>query len=141
MTKTTVRILCGILTVLVIMLGLSACARKPEPEYADQIAENILLAMNEDDYARYTKHFDEAMKSTVTEDVFKRNNSLIKSIIGDYESKEFWKVEDKGTYTIVYYKAKFTREPEVIVKVVFQETAGAVYVSGLWFDSPRLRSQ
>ena len=57
-------------------------------------------------------------------------------------SKEFWKVEDEGPYTIVYYRAKFTLEPEdVIVKVVFREITGEIYVDGLWFDSPKLREK
>ena len=142
MPKILVKIICGILIVLVTMLGVSACASKPEPEYASQITESILQAMNEDDYAKYTEHFDEMMKNAVTEAVFEENNSLIKSIIGDYESKEFWKVEEEDTYTIVFYKAKFNQEPDdVIVQVVFQEIWGTIYVSGLWYDSPKLRMQ
>ena len=76
----------------------------------------------------------------MTEAVFVETNAVIKSKIGDYVSKEFWKVESKDQYTIVYYKAKFTDEPaDVTVKVVFQEINGVPKVSGLWFDSPELR--
>ena len=107
------------------------------PELGD-----FTLAMNEDDYAGYTQHFDKVMKSAVTEAVFSQSNSLIKARIGDYVSKAFWKVETEGAYTLVYYKAAFTQEPEdVVVKVVFQEVEGEIYVSGLWFDSPKLRQK
>ncbi len=111
-------------------------------EYADPITENILLAMNEDNYTKYSEHFDQTMKNAMPEAVFDETNAIIKSKIGDYVSKEFWKVESKDQYTIVYYKAKFTQEPEdVIVKVVFQEIMGEMNVSGLWLDSPKLREK
>jgi hypothetical protein len=111
-------------------------------EYADPITENILLAMNKGNYTKYSGHFDQTMKNAMPEAVFNETNALIKSKIGDYVSKEFWKVESKDQFTIVYYKAKFTQEPEdVIVKVVFQEIVGEIKVSGLWLDSPKLRKK
>ena len=109
-------------------------------EYADPIAEQILVAMNEDDYARYSEDFDQTMKNAMTEAVFDETNAVIRSKIGDYVSKEFWKAESKDQYTIVYYRAKFTDEPaDVTVRVVFQEINGEMKVSGLWLDSPELR--
>jgi hypothetical protein len=111
-------------------------------KYADPITGNILLAMNEGNYSKYAAHFDQTMKNAMPEAVFNETNAIIKSKIGDYVSKEFWKVKSKGPYTIVYYKAKFTQEPEdVIVRVVFQEIVGEMKVSGLWLDSPKLRKK
>ena len=108
--------------------------------YADPVTEQILVAMNEDYYTRYSEDFDQTMKNTMTEAVFIETNAVIKSKIGDYISKEFWKAESKDQYTSVYYKAKFTDEPtEVTVRVIFQEISGEMRVSGLWFDSPKLR--
>ena len=134
------RIAAGILLISVTLMAMLSCAQKPEPEYASPIAEGILLAMNENDYAKYSEHFDQAMKTALPESGFQQANMAIKDKIGDYISKQFLKVVEEGLYTSVYYKAKFTLEPEdVIVKVVFQEIEGKVYVSGLWFDSPKLR--
>ena len=111
-------------------------------KYADPITENILLGMSENDYSKYSDHFDQTMKNAMPEAVFNETNTLIKSKIGDYISKQFWKVESKDQYTIVYYKARFTEEPEdVIVKVVFQEIMEEMEVSGLWLDSPKLREK
>ena len=107
--------------------------------YADPITENILLAINEDDYIKYSEHFSEIMKNAITESLFKGSNVLIKSKIGDYLSKEFWKTEKQGRYSVVYYKAKFSQESEVIVKVIFQEVEDKILVAGLWFDSPKLQ--
>ena len=76
----------------------------------------------------------------MTEAVFDETNAVIRSKIGDYVSKEFWKAESKDQYTIVHYKAKFTDEPaDVTARAVFQEINGEMKVSGLWFDSPELR--
>jgi len=109
-------------------------------EYSDPVTENILMAMNENDYARYSEDFDQTMKNAMTEAVFDETNAVIRSKIGDYVSKEFWKAESKDQYTLVYYKAKFTDEPaDVTVKVVFQELNGTMKVSGLWLNSPELR--
>jgi hypothetical protein len=110
--------------------------------YADPITENILIAMNENNYTKYSEHFDATMKNALPEAVFHETNTLITSKIGAYDSKEFWKAEGKNQYAIVYYKATFTQESDdVIIKVVFQEIAGENKVSGLWMDSPKLREK
>lgn len=108
--------------------------------YADPITEQILVALNEDYYARYSEDFDQKMKNAMPEAVFNETNAMITSKIGDYVSKEFWKTESKGNYTIVHYKAEFTDEPtDVTIRVVFREIDGEMKVSGLLFDSPDLR--
>ncbi len=140
MLKTTVKIIVGVIIMFGLVVSASACAEKPEPEYAGSIAEGILLALNDSNYAKYCEHFGQTMREVVTEDVFNQTESLLKAKIGDYVSKEFWKVEEQGIFAIVYYKAKFTKESgDVVVKVVFQEIEEEMYVSGLWFDSPKLR--
>ena len=109
-------------------------------EYTDPVTEQILVAMNENDYVKYTEDFDQTMKNAMTEAVFDETNTVIRSKIGDYITKEFWKAEGKDQYTIVHYNAKFTDEPaDVTVKVVFQELNGTMKVSGLWLNSPKLR--
>ena len=109
-------------------------------EYADPVTEQILVAMNEDDYARHSEYFDQTMKNAMPEAIFDETNAVIISKIGNYVSKEFWKAESKDQYTLVYYKAEFTDEPaDVTVKVVFQELNGTMKVSGLWLNSPELR--
>ena len=140
MLKPATKIACLILAMVVILTTAFACAAKPEPAYADQIAENILQAMNENDYAKYSEYFDESMKMALPQATFQSSNSLMRAAIGDYVSKTFWKVEEKDDYTVVVYKVKFTEEPQdVIVRVIFYEIEGKTYVAGLWFDSPKLR--
>lgn len=141
----TVFIVLGALVAVVMLAG---CLNQNQIDteqvraYADPITENILVAMNEDNYTKYSEHFDATMKNVLPEPVFQENNALVTSKIGTYVSKEFWKAESENQYTIVYYKATFTQElGDVIVKVVFQEIAGETKVSGLWMDSPKLREK
>jgi len=138
--STLVRASCSLLTVLVAAMVVTACGGVPEPDYASDIAEGILNAINSDDYDKYSEFFTQEMKDKVPEPTARQLNSVIKLEIGTYESKEFWRTEITGQYTAVYYQARFTNEPDdVIVKVVFQKAGGKVYVAGLWLDSPKLR--
>ncbi|KAB3547803.1 MAG: DUF3887 domain-containing protein [ANME-2 cluster archaeon] len=140
---------CAMIVAVVVAVAMAGCMEKSGVEvddvgqvrgYADPITERILVAMNEDDYTTYSEDFDQTMKNAMTAAVFDETNAVIRSKIGDYVSKEFWKAESKDQYMIVYYKAKFTDEPaDVTAKVVFQEINGEMKVSGLWFDSPELR--
>ncbi len=108
--------------------------------YADPITEKILVAMNEGNYTKFSENMDSSMKRAMPEPLFQQTVALIKSKVGDYISKDFSRVELQGDFTVVYYRAKYTDESEVVVKVVFVEEGGEHYVSGLWFDSPKLRS-
>jgi putative lipoic acid-binding regulatory protein len=126
---------------MVAVLVLAACGGGSEPDYASSMAENILTAINEDSYEQYSESFTVEMKDKMQEDVVRQINSVIRLEIGTYESKEFWKTESAGQYTTVYYKAKFTNEPDdVIVKVVFQKVQSKTCVAGFWLDSPKLRA-
>jgi len=146
--KTTIRIILGIIIMLGLVVSVSACTEKPGIDvnqvqtYADPITEDTLIGINENDYAKFSRHFDEAMKNAIPEANFVQLSAALKPIIGDYTSKEFWTVERQEEYTIVKYKAKYTIEPaDVIVTVSFHEIEGETYLAGLWFDSPKLREQ
>ena len=131
----------NLVILLLLIASLAAgCGGVAEPDYANDIAENILTAINDDNYQQYSEFFTAEMKDKMPEEIVRQLNSSFRLEIGNYESKEFWKTEAAGQYTSVFYKARFTKEPEdVIVKVVFQKTGGDIYVAGLWFDSPKLR--
>lgn len=113
-------------------------------EYSDEMAENILIGINEDSYEKYSRDFDKIMKKQLTEKVFLESNKTIKSKIGSYISKTIIKAEKvtqkNNEYIVAYYSAKFENEPkDVSLKVVFSEVDGKKYVTGLWIDSPNLR--
>lgn len=109
-------------------------------DIAEPMAENILLAMNENDYPRFSKDFDEKMKNGLNETEYKRKVLPIKQLIGEYEAKSFMAIGDEGQYTMVTYTAKFSQEPDdVIVRIIVREDKGRAFVAGFWLDSPKLR--
>jgi hypothetical protein len=92
--------------------------------------------VNQNDYAKFSEHFDEDMKAALPEAAFEQTIISIKAAVGDYvpESKEFSKVITSGIYTDVFYKAEFTKKPEVVVHVSFHESEGEIYVNGFWLE-------
>ena len=140
MQRTATGIACGILIMLALITSLSACEKTSEPDYAGPITEGILTGMNRGDYTQFSEHFDRAMRDALHEANFIELRDMIKPLIGDYVSKEFWTVEEQEEHTIVRYNAKYTEETvDVIVTVSFQEIEGQIYGSGVWFVSPKLR--
>ena len=138
MKKLTILLAVALLVLSAMIISCSP--PKPEPPYASGITENVLTGLNQNDFAKFSQDFDEAMKKAFTEQAFAQTRDLLKSKVGDYQSKQFLKTEEQKPYAIVYYKAQFTNEPDgVIVRIVFQEVEGKAMVSGLWFDSPNLR--
>jgi hypothetical protein len=140
MSKLIVRAACGLLILLVVIAGLAACSPMSEPEYASQMTESTAQGMSDGDYAAFTQYLTPEIKDALTEDDFNQVSQLIKDAIGDYIDKEFWKAQPSGDDTLVQYKARYTEEPEdVIIKALFTEIEGEIYISGFLFDSPKLR--
>jgi hypothetical protein len=137
-----------VLVFIMLLTFLVGCGQKTklnEAEvraYSDAKLENILTAANKDDYANYSKDFSDKMKEAITESNFKLQNKLIKDKIGSYESKEFVKLQNKGEYITVIYKAKYLNEPkEVMVTITFRNGDDAHKVEGLFMTSPKLASK
>jgi hypothetical protein len=143
MSRSIVKLAGGVLIMLITIAGVSACTTEMvEPDYANQMTESALQSMSDGDYAEYIENFSPDARSSVTEADFDEASQLIKSLIGDYIDKEFWKTGEEGEYTIVYYKANFTDEPaDVIVTVYFTEVDGEMYIAGFWLNSPKLRGE
>lgn len=116
------------------------CAKELTPQdimaFSDPMTENILLAMNDDDYARFSRDFDGEMQVALSEENYKKIIPPIKDNLGNYISKEIMSYEftDDGLL-IVIYKAKFSKSPtDVIVKSVFREYDNQEYIAGFWIN-------
>ena len=139
------RLLVMIVCFLLVLGG--GCAKQTEVPldkeevlaYADPITDNLLAGFNEGDYGKFSRDFDEQMKNGLTEPVFKQTREQITSKIGLYQSRTVSRVEKEGPATVVVYAAEFEKESGVEVKVVFQKYGERNLVSGLWFNSPKLR--
>lgn len=108
-------------------------------QYADPITDSLLEGFNGKDYAMYSRDFNEQMKNALTEGVFLETRELIVSKIGLYVSRVPHTVLRQGPYRIVVYNGVFEQEESVEIRVVFLDHNGTQKVSGLWFNSPKLR--
>jgi hypothetical protein len=108
-------------------------------QYTEPIVDNLLIGYNEGNYTILSRDFDEQMKNALTEAVFLQNRELVTSRIGIYVSRRTPTVLEEGPLTILIYSAEFENESGVEVRVVFFDYGDNNLVSGLWFNSPRLR--
>lgn len=126
---------------------MAACGKTPitgtEREavlaFANPMTDSILAGYNEGDFAKYAKDFDAQMQNALPENVFRQTRELILSKIGKYVSREVSDVHRKDQFIVVIWKGKFEQEDGVEIKVIFQKIGEKNLVSGLWFNSPKLR--
>jgi len=135
------------MTLLFVAAVLAGCGSDTVDEekvrqYADPITENVLMAVNEGSYDKFSRDFDQQMKKSLPEQVFRELSADTRSKIGDYLDKEFLKAGRQERYTVVYYRAQFTKEKEdVIIKAVFSEAGGKELLSGFFMDAQGLRKK
>lgn len=97
-----------------------------------------LSALASGDYTAFIKDYDDAMIKATTESSFIQLRAVLSSKVGAYQSREITSVLQQGSFYIVIDSAKFDRDDQVTMRVVF-ETEGDHKIAGLWFDSPKLR--
>lgn len=124
---------------------LAGCAGK-EPAYAGSITDNILSGIEQKDYPMFSRDFDDTMKTALPEEAFNSLADLLSATIGSYQSKSFGDAAETTQNGVkimtVIYKAKYSNEPaDVLVTVMFSGEEGGRKVSGLYFNSPKLRGE
>ena len=131
-----------------LLVGLAACSsgvqvlsgadRDAVLAYAEPMTDNLLAGFNAGDYPAFSRDFSDKMREALNESAFATTRAGIVGKIGKYVSRGVSRVEKRGGFIAVVYSARFEQEDGVTVRVVFEQ-AGDHRVSGLWFDSPRLR--
>jgi Protein of unknown function (DUF3887) len=105
--------------------------------YADPKTENVLLSLNNNDYAGFSKDLDQAVKNAIPATGFNGLYNQIKSTVGDYQSKEFEGASVQNNIITALYLAQYSSEPAgVWVSISFDSSQE---VAGLYFTSPKLR--
>ncbi|MHC1739744.1 MAG: DUF3887 domain-containing protein [Anaerolineaceae bacterium] len=126
---------------LLALLMVAGCAT-PAPVYAegeakdkavataDPLAKDIFDGIQQNDFALYTKDFDEGMLKASTKESF---DAMIKQFApyGNLKSSELINVQIVSTYYRVNYKLTF--DNTVITMGVVIPNDGTAKVSGLWF--------
>ena len=120
-----------------------ASTKLPEPDYAAKITENLLQGINNGDYAAFSRDFDASMLKALPAESFPRQFTQgIQGIIGNYQSASirFFQATGQAQYITVVYYAAFSAEPgAVLIQISFHPIEGQPKVSGLFFNSPKLR--
>ena len=130
--------LISIITILVLVLAtipvFAGCGKVAA--YADPATENILIAMNDGDYASFSKDFDDTMKSELSEDAFPDFVASVNGQVGDYiaDSKDFKGFNTSNGITTTEYMIDFEAMEDVALEVIFQKIDGKMMVVGLWFN-------
>ena len=135
MTKIKLISIITILVLVLVAIPVFAGCGKVAP-YADPATENILIPMNNGDYASFSKDFSDTMKSELAEDVFTDFLAAVNGQVGDYvpDSKNLTGVNIENSLTTTVYKINFESMEDVALEVVFQKIDDKMMVVGLWFN-------
>jgi hypothetical protein len=101
--------------------------------FSESKTDNLLAGMNANDYAMFSKDFDKAMLSAMTESQFTELKADRDAKLGKYVSRQVNSVMRSGDFYAVLYDAVFEKDAAVVVRVVFR-AAEPHEVSGLWFN-------
>jgi hypothetical protein len=102
----------------------------------DPLTENYFISINNNDYEKFIKDFDDGMKKAVTKDSFTQLSSQVRNGIGDYiqNSLKLVKIANEQGYTSAYYDINFSKKSNVKIKMVFSKIDNEYKISGQWFE-------
>ena len=123
-----------------VSLPVSGADRESVLAYSEAKVDNLMRSMNSNDLTAFSRDLDDKMKGVFTADSFAKMQSQIGGKIGKYVSRQVSTVLKTGDYVTIIYAARFENEDPVTMRVSF-ETAEPYRISGLWFDSSKLRQQ
>ena len=141
----------GLLLTVLLLPGLAACEAFPQAPppvtgaerdailaYSEPMTDNLMAAWTGGDFTAFSRDFGDAMNKALTEADFQKARSTNTAKIGNYVSRTVDHIETRSNgYVVVFYKAKFTEEDPVTMRVSF-ETATPHHVGGFFFNSPKL---
>jgi hypothetical protein len=141
-----IKMCAAILAAVMMVTVFTGCSKKnvtnltaDQVSFADPMAEKVLTAINEGDYSKFSGDFDDTMKKKLDEAAFKQTRDLLKTKIGDYQSKTFTAAQADSKYTVVVYNVKYTNEPDgAKITISFSQKDGKYLVSGFFINSPKL---
>jgi hypothetical protein len=138
--KSMIKFLCFAGLALVLLLGLSGCAAPKPAGLTDQqvagMTENILKAIDANDYQKCTQDFSDKMKAAFTQAQFTQTRTMLQKASGSFVSVGTSSLSNNQGYAAYRFSSKYANET-VYVTVTF--LVGGKEVEGLFFDSANLR--
>ncbi len=130
-------------TILILFSFLMSCSPQPVTldgptkeailAYSEAQTDGLLAGLSKNDYATFSKDFDEEMLKAMPKQQFLELKKDRDAKLGAYLSRTVKRVIQNGDFYAVIYDAKFEKNATVIMRVVFR-VAEPHQVSGLWFD-------
>jgi hypothetical protein len=113
---------------------LSDAQRKAVLSFSEARMDNLLAGWNNNDYAVFSKDFDQDLLKSMTQEQFEKIKNDEFTGLGRFHSREVESVvrRSDGSYTVIYY-AVFDNDDEVLVRVKF-EGNGSHLISGLTIE-------
>jgi hypothetical protein len=112
------------------------------PLVAEPIMENILVALQNNDYNAFSSDLGQNAKKILTQTSFEQLYAQMQTALGEYQSKDYFSGSIKSGAITTVYIAAYSKEPAgVLVTLVLQAAGTGYQVEGLTFDSPNLRGQ
>ncbi|MDD5745755.1 MAG: hypothetical protein PHO30_00680 [Candidatus Omnitrophica bacterium] len=102
---------------------------------ADPILDNILDGFRLDEYLRYSRDFDPALKVVGARTQFFKVSRYMQRVLGGYVSREYMGTLRKGDVVVVLWKGTFDKTSDnVLIKLVLSEKKNRYRVTGLWLQ-------
>jgi hypothetical protein len=126
--------------ILVLLAGLSGCLPAQKAGLTDQqvasVTENILKALDQNNYPAFTHDFSPQMKSAFPQEKFSQLRTMLYNASGNFLYMDKPGISNNQGYAIYRFPTKYADET-VTVTITF--VIGGQEVEGLFFDSVALR--
>lgn len=108
-------------------------------QVAEPLTEQMMQALNDEDYGRFQSRLSERMKAAIPESAFKKMASDLKGNFGSYKTKEVMNIELREVYIVVNYKGVFSQTADpVLIRTVLMQENGKTCVGGIWLNPMKL---
>jgi hypothetical protein len=107
---------------------------------AEPMTSNLFQAIESADLSTFSRDFDTAMGKAITQVRFEEIVTSLNAKAGKCSSWDVARVEKVGKYYAVIYNVHCSEEDPVTWRVVLTQSEPH-QISGLWYDSPKLREK
>jgi len=131
-------VICLLIALSILATG---CAAPKPAALTDEeilvVTQNVLSALDANDYAAFTRDYSPDMLAAYNQDKFTQLRDQLQSASGKYISTGKVSLSNNKGYAVYRIICKYEQE-DVVVTIVFK--VDGKQIEGLFFDSPNLRT-
>jgi hypothetical protein len=132
----------SVISLLIALSILATGCAAPKPaaltdEEVTAVTQNVLTALDANDYAAFTRDYSPDMLAAYSEEQFTQLRDLLQSASGKFVSTGKLSLSNNQGYAVYRIICIYEQE-DVVVTIVFK--VDGKQVEGLFFDSPNLRT-